>query len=193
MNCRLLSDNELIVLFKGSCQHAFKEIYLRYWQKVYQVAYRKVHHKELAEELTQNLFTELWRRRETAVINSLSAYLFGSLKYSIINHYKSLLVQENYHNYIKASNNYGIVNNTDYLLMLNELSEALAKGIALLPKKTAEVFRMSRIEHRSVKDISEQLNISEKAVEYHITQSLKSIRFYLKEYMLLLVTFIIFQ
>ncbi|WP_449439832.1 sigma factor-like helix-turn-helix DNA-binding protein [Pedobacter steynii] len=51
---------------------------------------------------------------------------------------------------------------------------------------------MSRIEHRSVKDISEQLNISEKAVEYHITQSLKSIRFYLKEYLFLLVTFIIF-
>jgi RNA polymerase sigma factor, sigma-70 family len=192
MNCRQLSDDELIVLFRGSCQHAFKEMYLRYWQKVYQVAYKKVHHKELAEELTQNLFVELWRRRETVTINSLSAYLFGSLKYSIINHYKSLLVQENYHNYIKASANYGVVNNTDYLLMLNELSEALARGIALLPKKTAEVFRLSRIEHRSVKDIAEQLHISEKAVEYHITQSLKSIRFHLKEYLFLLVTFIIF-
>jgi RNA polymerase sigma factor (sigma-70 family) len=121
------------------------------------------------------------------------AYLFGSLKYSIINHYKSLLVQENYHNYVRASNNYGVVNNTDYLLMINELSEALARGIALLPKKTAQVFRMSRIEHRSVKDISEQLNISEKAVEYHITQSLKSIRFYLKEYIFLFIAFIIFQ
>lgn len=192
MNCRLLSDDELIVLFRGSCQHAFKEMYLRYWQKVYQVAYKKVHHKELAEELTQNLFVELWRRRETVTINSLSAYLFGSLKYSIINHYKSLLVQENYHNYVKASANYGVVNNTDYLLMLNELSEALARGITLLPKKTAEVFRLSRIEHRSVKDIAEQLHISEKAVEYHITQSLKSIRFHLKEYLFLLVTFIIF-
>ena len=192
MNCRQLSDDELIVLFRGSCQHAFKEMYLRYWQKVYQVAYKKVHHKELAEELTQNLFVELWRRRETVTVNSLSAYLFGSLKYCIINHYKSLLVQENYHNYVKASANYGVVNNADYLLMLNELSDALTRGIALLPKKTAQVFRMSRIEHRSVKDISEQLNISEKAVEYHITQSLKSIRFYLKEYLFLLVTFIIF-
>jgi RNA polymerase sigma-70 factor (family 1) len=183
MDYKLLSDDELIVLFKGSCERAFKEIYLRYWQQVYRVAYRKVHHKELAEELTQNLFVELWRRRETVAVQSLGAYLFGSLRYSIINHYKSLLVQENYQNYIKASNNFGVVNNTDYLLMLNELSDALAKGIALLPKKTAEVFRMSRMEHRSVKDISKQLNISEKAVEYHITQSLKYIRFYLKEYL----------
>jgi len=192
MDYKLLSDDELIVLFKEGDERAFKEIYLRYWQQIYHVAYRKVHHKELAEELTQNLFVELWRRRTSLVINTLSAYLFGSLRYSVINHYKSLLVQESYHNYIKDSNNLGIVNNTDYLLMLNELSEALAKGIALLPKKTAEVFRMSRMEHRSVKDISKQLNISEKAVEYHITQSLKSIRFYLKEYLFLVLLFLLF-
>lgn len=188
MNYRLLSDDELIVLFKGSCEHAFKEIYLRYWKQVYLVAYKKIHHKELAEELTQNLFVELWRRRATANIKSLSCYLFGSLRYSIINHYKSLMVQENYQNYVKASGNYGVANNTDYLLMLHELSNALEKGIALLPKKTAEVFRMSRIENKSVKDISKHLNISEKAVEYHITQSLKAIRGYLKEYIVLIVS-----
>lgn len=192
MDYKLLSDADLIIPFKGGCEHAFKEIYQRYWFQVYQVAYRKVHHKELAEELTQNLFVELWRRRTNVEIRSLSAYLFGSLRYSIINHYKSLLIQENYHNYIKASSNFGVVNNADYLLMLHELSEALDKGVALLPKKTAEVFRMSRMEHRSVKDISQQLNISEKAVEYHITQSLKSIRFYLREYLFLLATLVFF-
>lgn len=193
MDYKLLSDDELVVLLKEGEEPAFKQIYLRYWQQVYHVAYRKVHHKELAEELTQNLFVDLWRRRASIVIKTLNAYLFGSLRYSIINHYKSLLVQENYHNYIKASNNFGVVNNTDYLLMLNDLSEALAKGIALLPTKTAEIFRMSRMEHRSVKDISKQLNISEKAVEYHITQSLKSIRLYLKEYLFLVLLFLLFS
>lgn len=193
MDYKLLSDDKLVALFKEGDELAFKHIYLRYWKQVYHVAYRKVHHKELAEELTQNLFVDLWRRRTSLVIKTLAAYLFGSLRYSIINHYKSLLVQENYLNYIKVSNNSGVVNNTDYLLMLNELSEALAKGIELLPQKTAEVFRMSRMEHRSVKDISEHLNISEKAVEYHITQSLKSIRLYLKEYLFLVLLFLLFS
>lgn len=192
MDHKLLSDDELIILLKGSCEHAFKEIYLRYWQKVYQVAYKKVHSKELAEELTQNLFTELWRRRETVPINSLGPYLFGSLKLSVINQYKSLKVQESYQNYVKSTANYGIVNNADYLLMLNELSDAFDRGVSLLPSKTARVFKMSRMEHLSVSDISEQLHISKKAVEYHITQSLKSIRFYLKEYHLLLVAIISF-
>jgi RNA polymerase sigma-70 factor (ECF subfamily) len=102
------------------------------------------------------------------------------------------MVQQNYLSYVEESGNHSMVNNTDYLLMLNELSDALARGIALLPKKTAEVFRMSRIEHQSVKDISKKLNISEKAVEYHITQSLKSIRLYLKEYLAVMAAFLIF-
>ena len=191
MNYRLLSDDELVVLLKESNEHAFKELYLRYWKQVYQSAYKKIYHKEFAEELTQNLFVDLWRRRESLSIHSLSAYLFGSLKFSIINHYKSLMVQQNYLSYVEESG-HSMVNNTDYLLMLNELSDALARGIALLPKKTAEVFRMSRIEHQSVKDISKKLNISEKAVEYHITQSLKSIRLYLKEYLALMAAFLIF-
>ncbi|PIH00457.1 hypothetical protein CS542_04545 [Pedobacter sp. IW39] len=54
------------------------------------------------------------------------------------------------------------------------------------------VFKLSRIDNRSTKEISQQLNISEKAVEYHITQSLKSMRFSSKG-ILLLLTFLFFQ
>lgn len=184
MDLSLLTDDELIVLFKDGSERAFREIYTRYWKEVFRVAYKKVHHKELAEELTQNLFVDLWRRKENVCIQSISCYLFGSLKFSIINHYKSQLVRVNYQNKHKSENT-GIVANTDYLLMLNELSEALHEGISRLPKKTGEVFKLSRMEHYSIKDISKELNISEKAVEYHITQSLKSMRFHLKDYLFL--------
>jgi RNA polymerase sigma-70 factor (ECF subfamily) len=51
-----------------------------------------------------------------------------------------------------------------------------------LPEKTCEVFRMSRFENQSVKEIAVQLNLSEKAVEYHITKSLKLLRENLKAY-----------
>lgn len=184
MNLSVLTDDELIVLFKDGSERAFREIYTRYWKGVFQVAYKKTHYKELAEELTQNLFVDLWHRRESVKIVSISNYLFGSLKYSIINHYKSQLVRENYQDHLKVLKN-DTVENTDYLLMLNELSGALNDGIARLPKKTGEVFKLSRLEHYSVKDISRELNISEKAVEYHITQSLKSMRFHLKDYLFL--------
>lgn len=185
MNYSTLSDQEILVRFKDSDESAFKEIYLRYWKEVYKVAFKKIHSRELAEELTQNLFVDLWKRRETAEINSLSAYLFGSLKYGIINYFKSLIVQENYQLHLKNSGQQYATSNTDHLALVNDLSEAINKGIGLLPKKTGEVFKLSRIHNYSVKDISKELNISEKAVEYHITQSLKTMRFHLKEYFLL--------
>lgn len=187
MNYANLSDQEILVLFKDSDEGAFKEIYLRYWKQVYAVAFKKIHHRELAEELTQNLFVDLWKRRETAVINCLSSYLFGALKYGVINYFKSLLVQENYQLHVKSSGLQSVTNNTDHQVLLNDLSNALNKGISLLPKKTGEVFTLSRIHNYSVKDISKQLNISEKAVEYHITQSLKTMRLHLKEYFVIAV------
>jgi RNA polymerase sigma-70 factor (family 1) len=183
MNYRNLPDDAILVLFKNNDADAYKEIYLRYWKQVYQVAYKKLQSKELAEELTQNLFVDLWKRRDSLAINNLSAYLFGSLKFAVINYFKSLLVQERYQVHAQAS----VAENetTDHLILLHDLSEALNRGIDLLPKKTAEVFRLSRINNYSVKDIAKALNISEKAVEYHITQSLKTMRYHLKEYMVL--------
>jgi len=186
MEYTLLSDNSLIIFLKDSNELAFKEIYMRYWKEIYKTAYLKTHHKELAEEITQNLFVDLWKRRETVTINSLPSYLFGSVKYSIINHFKSQLIRENYHNKMHPHPQH--TGSTDDLLLLRDLSEALNEGIALLPKKTGEIFKLSRIDNCSTKEISQQMNISEKAVEYHITQSLKSMRFHLKEYLFLLIS-----
>lgn len=187
-----LPDNLLVDLLKASDELAFKEIYTRYWKGIYKAAYAKVYHKELAEEITQNLFVDLWKRRETIAINSLDNYLFGSLKYSIINHYKSQLVKEKYQTHLDNQQP-PVTNNTDDLAILNDLSKAFNEGISLLPKKTGEVFRLSRIDNRSTKEISQELNISEKAVEYHITQSIKSMRFHLKEYLFLLLSLFFFH
>jgi RNA polymerase sigma-70 factor (family 1) len=182
MSYKLLGDNLLVNMLKDDDELAFKEIYVRYWKELYRVAYTKTHLKEVSEELTQNLFVDLWRRRQIVVVNSLSCYLFGSLKFSIINHYKSQLIKDQYqvkHQQKKEP----ATSPADELTLLNDLSTALNHSIALLPKKTGEVFRLSRIDNCSTKEISQQLNISEKAVEYHITQSLKSMRYYLKEYL----------
>lgn len=186
MDYTLLSDYLLTDRLKDGDESAFKEVYLRYWKEIYKTAYVKLHHRELAEELTQNLFVDLWKRRQTTRIESLSCYLFGSLKWSIINHYKSQLVKEKYQDHLNAQP-HRTTNSTDEFVLHRDLSHALNEGIALLPKKTREVFKLSRIENRSTKEISIALNISEKSVEYHITRSIKSMRFYLKEYLFLVI------
>ncbi len=180
------SDIQLLEGLRKDRKDAFREIYLRYWNEVFLVAYRKVRHKALAQELAQNLFISLWERRLESDIKNLRSYLFSSLKYGIINHYKSQIVHEKYLSYLNESSAVDTCS-TEQSLLLRDLSEAIEKGISLLPSKTQEVFLLSRVENRSIKDIARALNISEKAVEYHVTRSLKAMRLHLKDYLLFIL------
>lgn len=59
-----------------------------------------------------------------------------------------------------------------------------------LPQKTKKVFQLNRLEGRSVPEIANVLNLSEKAIEYHLTRSLKHLRVHLKDFMVLVITFL---
>ncbi|MFZ6012927.1 MAG: RNA polymerase sigma-70 factor [Bacteroidota bacterium] len=182
MNYAAIEDHELLNLIASHDEHAFREVYVRYWKSVFLLAYKKVHSKEVAEELTQNLFISLWEKRQENRILNLQPWLFTSIRYGIINYYKSQIVHEKYLSYIQGSTD-EFEHTTEQLTLFQDLSEAIEKGIALLPQKTQEVFKLSRVENRSVKEISQAMNISEKAVEYHITQSLRLMRIHLKDYL----------
>jgi len=65
---------------------------------------------------------------------------------------------------------------------LYDLKYAVEKEVARLPDKCQQVFRMSRHEHRSVRDIAETLNISHKTVENHLTKALRQLRVAFSEY-----------
>lgn len=186
MNYSLLADEELVnLLIRKEDKLAYREIYTRYWKSIFLHAYRKTNSKEIAEELTQNLFLSLWERRKEIKVKFIHQWLFSAIKYGVINHYKSQIVHEKYVEYEK-----GILNesnsSTEQITAYRELSQVIEKGISLLPAKTQMVFKMSRIENRSIKEIAKDLNISEKAVEYHITQSLKIMRVHLKDYLLVI-------
>jgi RNA polymerase sigma-70 factor (family 1) len=190
MEYALLKDCELLELVREKEDSAaFREIYIRYWKEIFTLAYKKVRSKELAEELTQNIFVSLWERRTGHGVQHLKSWLLGALKFSIINQYKSQMVHEKYVSY-SSSHSSELSDATVQQIFLKDLSEAVELGVTLLPKKTQKVFKLSRMENRTVKEISQTMNISEKAVEYHITQSLKVMKVHLKEYLLLLLLFI---
>jgi RNA polymerase sigma-70 factor (family 1) len=190
MEYHLLSDEELIVCLKADEAAAVKEIYSRYWKEILTTYRRKLHDEGLAEELTQNLFIDLWEKRHSAEIKQLRFYLFGAVKYSILNYYKSLSIKTKHLDYYRLDKK-ELENVTEKQVLLRDLSAAIEKGMELLPVKTKQVFQLSRFQHHSVKEISYNLNISEKTVEYHITRSVKALRIYLKEYLLLLVVMLL--
>ena len=174
---------DLLVRLKLGDKQAYEQIYFTFSKELLYAAFKKTGDKVVAEELVQNIFISLWEKRQDLQIKNLQAYLFGALKLSVINHVRSLVMENKYMEYQTLTYNENHQDTTN-LVDLHDLSSIIEEGINSLPEKTQEVFRLSRYQHQSVKDISTDLNISEKAVEYHITRSIKRIKEYIKNFYL---------
>jgi RNA polymerase sigma-70 factor (family 1) len=183
MKYHMLTDDMLLGHLKASDEKAFKEIYQRYWKLLFFIAYKKSQSKELAEEIVQSIFISVWEKRKTAEIDNLEHYLKVAVKYRVINLFKSRAVKEKFIRTVAKRED--LDNSTYQSIGLKDLSDAMQVSIEMLPQKTKEIFKLSRLENYSVKQIAQQMNMSEKAVEYHITQSLKLMRTRLKDFMVL--------
>lgn len=172
-------------------EKAFNELFNRYWRKVHAMAYSRVRSKEVTEEIVQDLFTSLWDKRATHSIKNLHSYLFQAVKFKVLNYLESRIVQEKYWDYYK-----NFVpqkeNATQIAVEYDDLMEAIEQGMEHLPEKSKNVFRLHRMEGWSIPEIASRLNLSEKAIQYHLTQSVKKLRVHLKNYILTLTTFVAF-
>jgi RNA polymerase sigma-70 factor (family 1) len=176
------TEQDLLNLLSQDNILAFKELYDRYWHKMYLTALKKTQSNEVAEELVQEIFAKIWERRQTLAIENIETYLFTALKYAVISHIRTLL---------KSRQNENIETHTDSLTTEMDalpqstwdLQAALDQALRFLPDKTRLIFEMSRYDELPHREIASQLDISEKAVEYHITQALKLLRVQLKDFM----------
>lgn len=176
------SDDDLLTLLRESRTGAFEEIYRRYWTKLFSIAYHETGTREEAEELVHDLFEQLWNRREQSIIRQLSAYLVVSIKYLSTNHIKSKITHRKFQEYLIMSEmRQSFV--TDEAVQFTDLSKAVEEAMKKLPEKSVEIFQLSRFENQSVRDIARQMNLSEKAVEYHITKSLKVLQEHLRPFL----------
>ncbi|MBD2700073.1 RNA polymerase sigma-70 factor [Spirosoma sp. BT702] len=183
MNLKSLPDEILLIRLRTGDEAAFREIYLRYWKKLYATARRKIESQDAVEELLQELFLKLWERRNELRIERLDAYLFTAIRYAIINHIKSTLIHEKYTEYAYAHLPEAS-SSTDEQMELDELMAVVEKQLNDLPEKTREIFKLNRLECQSVKQISSNLNVPERTVEYHLSHAVKTLRTYLRSYLL---------
>lgn len=183
---KTLTDVELLRALKAGAQLAFAEIYDRYWDKLFSMAGHKLERLEDAEEVVQTIFISLWSRRETLNITStLSSYLAVSVKYRVIK-----VLEKQYHQkkYTESlGKQWGLDDSTREWLEFTELKEQLEQLVKGLPDKCQLVYRMSREEGLSQKEIAGKLDVSEKTVEAHLGKALKTIRSGLNVFLMMLL------
>ncbi|HKZ37475.1 MAG TPA: sigma-70 family RNA polymerase sigma factor [Chryseolinea sp.] len=175
------TDERLLSLLRQGNHDAFKEIYNRYWLVIYRRFYKKFQSKELAEEYTQELFTSIWFRRNDLSINSsIILYLNGAVRKMVINYIRNEIRKKLVFN--RSLDEEGSFSTTPENQEENEyLLVKLQAAIENLPDKTGKIIRLSKLHGLSVKEIANNQNLSNKAVEYHITKALKTLKAYFKD------------
>jgi len=160
----------------------FRQMYDLYWEKVYAICYNSTGQMELAKCMTQDIFKSIWERKNTFVVEkSIEHYLVRSAKTNVAAHFRKQAIR-NQHIDCAFRNYCGTANCTEESVAFSMLVQELGLLVEKLPCKCRSVFKMSREEGKSNKEIAKELDISERAVEYHISKAISFLKENLKEH-----------
>ena len=95
-------------------------------------------------------------------------------KNAVYNHYSHLLVKENYIEIEKNKQDYEDL--IEEKIHAEDLELLIVMSIEKMPPQRKKIFKMSRFEHLSNDEIAQQLNISKRTVESHISQAMSDLR-----------------
>ena len=152
---------------------ALTQLFDRYYQQLCQFTFIYIPDRELTEELTANVFINLWEKRSTLHIHtSLKAYLYRSAK----NQALSSLRKNRHLTYPPnaEADKPEVSNQTPETLFIeNELNDQFARAIKQLPQRAKLAFKLHRIDNLSYSETAEIMNISISAVEKNLTTALE--------------------
>ncbi len=173
-NLTQYTAEELVALLKQNNTAAFTEIYNRYWQKLFAIAYNRLKETETAEDLLHDVFTALWANRHIIEINILENYLATATKYMVLARFQKKAREREYNNSLHSTPVIDVPIET--ALHYKCILELAMQKVESLPERCKLIFKYSRNEGMPVKQIAEKLNISVKTVENQLTKALKSIK-----------------
>lgn len=167
------SDQELVSLIRSGNHEAFNELYKRFYKPMFRFAYNIVDDKESCDDIVQDVLSWFWEHNTQHEITHLQAYLMTAVKYQVAKAIRRGKVRQ--HHLLATINNSSQAFSEDSL-ELKELQQIINSFIYQLPEKAAIIFRMSREEHLTNREIAAKLGISEGTVAVQIKRSLDKLR-----------------
>ncbi|GHE32782.1 RNA polymerase sigma factor [Sphingobacterium griseoflavum] len=180
-----LSDFELVALAKEGDEAAFAQLYNRYWAVLFLHARRMIADDEEAKDLVQTFFYKLLVNLSHFTFEtSFSSYVYRAVRNMVLDHMKHQGVIRKYlasfQDFVAAG-----APITDQEIRRRELERLIEEEVSALPAKMQEIFRLSRMEQLTHKEIGKKLNISEHTVKSQISNALRILRSRLGSGMLL--------
>lgn len=185
------SDESLILLnISNGNELVYTRLVEKYWQKVLQHALSFVKSYPVAEELTQDVFLQIWQKREKlSDVKSFDNFLFILSRNLIITHIRKKLIETES---FKGEKLQEMFLKPDDQYEYKELNTIINEGANLLPEPRRTIFILSRIEGKDADFISEELGLAKRTIRWHLLEALNFLRIYLhKHYGLGLLLFML--
>lgn len=176
-------DIQIIQRIKQGDQSAFDSLFRKYYKYLVVTAYHYLKDDNRAKDMAQEIFCDIWQRRKEIKIDNPKAFL----RRAVVNKCLSTIRKNSRIDYSDESTSFDIKSRkyVDEEVSYNEVNQLLQKVVESLPDRCKEIFKLSRFEQLSHKEIAARLDISVKTIENQMTKALKIIRKELKEYGLL--------
>lgn len=178
---QLIEDSSHIQLFSSLAKGddlAFEKLYKLYFPRLFAFSLKILNDSGLAKDVVQNVFIKVWEIRSSFRFENPEAFIYQMVRNASLNYVRHLKVVDNLKSKVKdqylGEELYYIdmVGDEPYVLIEKELEEKIIEVMNSLPDKCLTVFRMSRIEGLKNAEIAEQLKISIKTVEKHISKAM---------------------
>ncbi|GAA5221907.1 RNA polymerase sigma factor [Membranihabitans marinus] len=167
------SDFDLLVLLQKKDVSAMETLYAKYWEKLYLSAYKVLKNKIACEDIVQEIFIDLWQKPPQNPIHNLSAYLYQATKYKVFMVLRKNKISNEHLEIIKRLQQEQSSYDSRAAM---ELKDEIIQTLDQLPNKCREVFYMSRFQHIPNQEIADQMGISKRTVETHISHAIKYLR-----------------
>ena len=171
-----MSDKVFLERAKKGDEIAFRQLFEKYWQDLFQLACKRLRSKDDASDIVQEVFLSLWNNiQQVEIEDSLGAYLFVSLRNKIFNHYEKQALRLKY----LLSQPFNPVQSEELIwsnINSKELRSVVAAEISRMPAKMKEIYLLSREQQLSINDIAELLLLAPQTVKNQLHRALERIR-----------------
>ncbi len=188
----VITDSELLIrqAFAQSPIKGYELLFSRYYKPLCSHAARFVYDRQLAEDIVVDTFAQFWQKRfDLTVTSSFRAYLFASVRHRTFAQLRKEFGHESIPDQLPDANPAADIPTPLQVLQFNELQLKIDETIRSASTHSQKVFVMSRFEGKKNGQIADELGLSVKTVEGHITKMLALLRQVLRQNDLLTITF----
>src|SRR6218665_2871097 len=141
---------------KAGDSRAFAHIYDVLWEKIYNSVYWHVCDEDIAKDIVQDVFIDLWRKKEALDISdTIEGYLIIMARNKVLNHFRSETRRKLHtSSFGKSQSTESSPNTVDHNMAYKETYKLYINAIATLPGKMQEIYKLNKNEDLSTEEIS---------------------------------------